>query len=403
MGLKIKAVKDVEKDIKFMTNLEVDFVSLVPHGANKEPFRVIKSVKGGNMENYVVQSLIFADGADVEGIAQKSDLGWLSELSMENVEKNAAYSRIVQIDASQFDHDTLQLLKLDESGVWTVVGKLAENSEKADDAIVVSEKQVKEIKSRDEKNFFKTPVTDERLLEGWYIPTLTAGELFQEELFKMEDVLFSVLRQEGMDNKKKKATITASIDAFKGFVSMLMDSTPESAIKVVKKTSDRGGEDMDLFKTKEDFEKAVDERVQAKVDEALKNHAPAEGVAPEPTDTEATGSQKTEEGQEPSGETGQTEPSVDTKSEDAETPSWAKALTEDIKSFKEDITNRISKMENSPSTEPANGTDSSAENTQKSDTGEPAAATVEDDDFELAGVNPKYRGKFTGLFGDLRS
>lgn len=399
MGLKIKAVKDVEKDIKFMTDLDVDFVSLVPHGANKEPFRIIKSVKGGNMDNYVVQSLIFAEGADIGELAQKSDLGWVSELPTENVEKNDSYSKIVHIDASQFDTDTLQLLKIDDIGVWAIVGKLHQESDQVDGAIVISEKQVKDIKTRDTKNFFQTPVTDENLLSGWYIPSVTAGDLLYEEMWNMQDVLYSVLRQEGLDAKTRKKAVLASIDAFRGFVSMLLDSAESSVIKINKNHKDKGEEDMDLFKTKEEFEKAVDDRVNAAVDAALKSQgspapegeAPVNDPAPVVTDDQKTGGETPEA----------TTPATPDDKSGETIPAWAKSLTEDLKAFKTDVTERISKMENSPSTEPANGTDTSSEGVVKSDDGGTPEPANDDADFHPE-INPKYRGAFSGLFGDLR-
>ena len=400
MGLKIKGVKDTEKDINFMTNLDVEFVSFVQHGANKEPFRVIKTVKGGTMENLAVQSLVLADGVEVEALTEKEHLGWLAEVSTETVEKKDAYSKITQIDPSQFDEKTLQLLKLDDAGAWVIVGKLKEDAE-ADRAVTLSEKQVKEFKENEQKSVFRQPVTDEALTGGWAIPAVTAGDLFVDELWNMEDFLFSALRQEGMDAKKRKRAVMDSIDAFKGFMSMLLDSVGNSDIKINKTKRDdkQGGTDMGLFESKEEFEKAVDERVKAAMEQ--KTDAPDEtdtGVANDPADDvkadgtvdEKSGDQKADDAKEP-----------EAKADDAktdETPAWAKELQGTLKS----LADRVDKMENQPSTEPAND--------QDTDTGGAVAKSdedrqKEDDAFDHEiddSINPKYRGAFRGLFGDLR-
>lgn len=403
MSLKIKEVKEVDKDIKFMTNLDVEYVSFVQHGANKEPFRVIKTVKGGTMDNFAVQSLVLAVGVSLESLAEKSNLGWMTEISTENMEKKDAYSKITQIDPSQFDENTLQLLKLDEDGAWAIVGSLKKESDQKSAAVTVSEQQIKALKENASKSFFQQPVNNEDLTGGmWQVPSVTAGELFVDELWNMEDVLFAVLRQDGLDAKKRKRAVLDSIDAFKGFMSMLMDSVGDGDIKINKTRRDskeEGGEDMGLFKTKEEFEAAVDERVKAiqeKSAGADDTKTAEEPAAPEAkTEPEAKADDtKADDGK---GETpeAKTEPAPAEKSD--ETPAWAKTLTDTIESLK----TRIEKMENSPESDPANSEETDADTKKSATTTQDVAAETVEADFEES-INPKYKGKFSGLFGDLR-
>lgn len=399
--LKIKGVKDTEKNINFMTDLDVDFVSFVQHGANKEPFRVIKTVKGGTMDKLAVQSLVLANGVELDSLVEKDGLGWLSEVSAENVEKKDAYSKITQIDTSQFDEQTLQLLKLDAAGAWAIVGKMKDDAD-ADQAVTISEKQVKEFKENEQKSVFQQPVTDDKLTGGWAIPAITAGDLFREELWNMEDVLFSIMRQENLDMKKRKRAVLDSVEAFKGFVSMLLDSVGEGDIKINKTRNDKkGGTDMALFESQEEFEKAVDERVKAALEQK------AEEKTDEPDTKTDESDQKTDEKQaEPdtSQKADESEQKADEKSDDQKAdaqksddpPAWASELHNTIKSLGE----RIDKMENQP--------DGEAANDQDTDTGGTVAKSndnAEDDKFDHEiddSINPKYRGAFSGLFGDLR-
>lgn len=415
MSLKINSVKETEKDIKFMTNLDVDFVSFVPHGANKEPFRVFKTAKGGVMNNVAVQSLILSDNADLASLSAKSNLGWLSEITTDTVVKNDAYSKIVQVDLEQFDKDSLQLLKLDDSGAWAIVGALKQNATPGEKAVTISEKQVKDLKEQSKKSFFQQPVTDPELTQNWYVPSVTAGDLFIEELWNMEDVLFSILRQEGLDSKKRKRAILDSIDAFKGFLSMLLDSVGESDIKINKTKRDtKEGENMELFKTQKEFDEAVDQRVQAALEAQKKAADSTTEPAPDTktqddkgtkTDTGASTEPEAQTGQKGAQPTGTTEEPSGTQTADAtktadasEVPDWAKSLSEDIKAFKESVAARIEKLENSPGSEPANGTDTDTGGTTADTKSSKREVDVEFDDNV---INPKYRGTFSGLFGSL--
>ena len=50
----------VEKEIDFLVDVDPQFVSLVRHGANQQPFRVIKSeTEGGDSVAMIVQSEAF--------------------------------------------------------------------------------------------------------------------------------------------------------------------------------------------------------------------------------------------------------------------------------------------------------------------------------------------------------
>ena len=48
----------VENEVTFLTDVDVEFVSMVKHGANRTPFKILKSDKGGADMNKVIQAVL---------------------------------------------------------------------------------------------------------------------------------------------------------------------------------------------------------------------------------------------------------------------------------------------------------------------------------------------------------
>lgn len=180
---------------------------------------------------------------------------------------------------------------------------------------------------------------------------------------------------------------------------------------------------MGLFKTKEEFDQAVDERVKAiqakssdggddkkaddtKADDAKKADDTKADDAKKAEDTKADDSKKTDDDKKADDakksdddkKADDAKKADDTKSaSDDEAPKWAKDLMGTLDSLK----TRIEKMENSPDAQPANGEETDADTKKSATSTQDVPVDTVEADFEDS-INPKYKGKFSGLFGDLR-
>ena len=130
MPLKI-IEETVEKDIAFLEDVNVKFVSLVRHGAAQMPFRVIKSDEKGGVGNtmMVIQSILVPEHLKLSNFIEKDGMGWLAEAQTEKSDDYEEYCRFEQVDAANFTSTTLKMVKLHGEGIWALAGKLKEGAD----------------------------------------------------------------------------------------------------------------------------------------------------------------------------------------------------------------------------------------------------------------------------------
>jgi len=260
----LKAARELrEKEVLLMCDAEAQFVSLVRHGANQAPFKVVKSEdKGGENVSMIIQSIIVPNAVTLDALAAKSELAWLNDVSRETVEDHGEYKKFVQFPAEKFDQSTMTMKKLDEAS-WAVVGKMLD-SELAKQAVTVPVQKQMDVPIRP----MDIPVAEEQIT----IP-FSFGELFDRELYNFTDVVKGALSAQGWTAKARKQAVMNALDAFKTFVSAGLDALDEKAIgkcaewveksphmqKVEESTTSKSTEvdEMELFKTKEEFVEAV--------------------------------------------------------------------------------------------------------------------------------------------------
>lgn len=235
MGAKVIR-HEVERDITFLQDANVDFISLVRHGANKQAFRIVKQ-EGGVSENMrkVIQSILLLNDMDIEKLSSVDGLGYLTEAKTDEMTKFDKYNKYVQTDEKKFEKDSLSLVKLGESG-YAIVGKLKED---ADDKNVLVLGMSKE-DSNKTKN-----VLDVAVPSSSVTMTQTFGDLLHKELSLFLDIVFGVLRQSSVDPKKRKAMVMGAFESFRNFVSMGLDTIGKAKvdmdkIKVDKLTINKG-------------------------------------------------------------------------------------------------------------------------------------------------------------------
>jgi len=273
-GVKV-ITEEKEADVTFLSDAELNFVSLVRHGANRSPFRVIKKEKGG-AKQMVVQSILIPKDVSLEELSKVEGCEWVVEAKEDKKEEFDTYDKYIQIDEKKFDRSTLQLKKLDSKGTFAMVGSLVDNGTKGDVLTVPNQKADIPIAPMD------APVAE---MEGPAF-VLTFRDMFDRELSSFLDVVRGSMSQSNVDPKKRKSAVMNALGAFGNFLSVGIDLIGtssskktdkvenvigEAASRIMKavedsKKLDGGAEMSELFKTKEEFTSAVAEIVNQVLD-----------------------------------------------------------------------------------------------------------------------------------------
>lgn len=300
----VKVISEVKnKEVTFLTDVGVEFVSLVRHGANQMPFRVIKEEKGGESMNTIVQSILIPKTLNLSDLASEEELLWLNEVKKESSQDCDSYVKYNQIPVEKFEKDSLSMVKLHPKGAWAFVGKLGEG---------VDAKEALSLGKKDVSKLLAVPVSQmDQPIASIPMPAyvLTFGEMFEKELYGFLDVVHGVMNQGSADKVQRKTTVVGAIDAFKNFLMMGLDAAEESAGSGATKdatkefvaaefgklkdmlqkafTANKGGTTtMFTFETKEEFENAVKEMTGMVIEEKMKSLTPAPPADPAPAKTE---------------------------------------------------------------------------------------------------------------------
>lgn len=264
----------MEKEVVLLSDAAVEFVSLVRHGANQMPFRVIKSMEkgGGNKDmNLAIQSILISKESKLEDLSAVEGLEWLAEAKADNAQDYKEYKKYIQLPSEKFNSNSMQLLKI-RGDTWVLAGQLANGDEEG--VLTLG-------KSDAEKANGIIPIAPMDAMVGDVDAAQQAAlatsfrDLFERELGSMLDIVYGSLKQTSADHKKRKTSILTAVDSFKSFLSMGLDAIGPQATKMEKfvvgtKTDLKGGENMELFKDKEEFTEAVKEIVAAVVEGVLK-------------------------------------------------------------------------------------------------------------------------------------
>lgn len=264
----VKLIEEVgTKNVTMLTDVDVKFVSLVRHGANQQPFRVLKSEeKGGEPMNkiLVVQSILLPEHVDFADLAKKEGLGWLSDAKTDNIREFESYKKVVQVPDEKMNIDSIQMVKLHKDGAWALVGQLAEGHE-AKDVLTVGEDLVQKLEA-----LLSNPMD----MEVAEVPApniaVTFRQVFDKELGSFLDVFYGSLNQTYQNGAARKKMIMNALDAFKSFLSVGLDAMGKEAVKMErmvlvseadaeKVQNEDGGDTMDMAKLcgTEEFKGAV--------------------------------------------------------------------------------------------------------------------------------------------------
>lgn len=250
-----------EKKVAMLTDVDVSFVSLVRHGANQQPFRVLKKEGGEAIEMkemLVVQSLLLPTGLAVSELAKKEGLAWLAEIKTDFVKEHDGYSKLTQIPEDKVDLESIKLVKISSEGAWALVGKLAEGCV-VENALTVGQDIVEKLEA-----LMAIPM-DVAVAER-SIPSIviTFRQLFEREMSNFFDIVYGVMNQTGQNTGTRKKMVMSAVEALKTFLSVGLDALGKESAKMAKlavtsvtEKTDGGGVEMFEFKSEEDFSKAV--------------------------------------------------------------------------------------------------------------------------------------------------
>ena len=303
----MKIVSEVkEADVTFLTDADVQFVSLVRHGANRSPFKVIKEEKegGDGKMTMVIQSILVPKNSSLEDLAKKKDCAWAVEAKTDSKETFDTYDKYVQIEEDGFVQNSLQLTKLDGNGTFAMVGSLKDGKSK--EVLTIPEQKM------------DIPISpmDTAIAEAdGPAFVLTFRDMFDKELSGFLDVVRGTMTQSKVDTKKRKASVMSALTAFGNFLSIGIDAIDsnakggkkeekdnavgEAAASIIKAMEDskklNGGEDMTLFKTKEDFVSAVVEILDVREAKKLEDAQKVDLVDKDKTELNEDGTPKKKE------------------------------------------------------------------------------------------------------------
>ena len=173
MGKGVKVITETKSDeVVLLEDVDVEFVSLVKHGANQSPFRVVKTEnkRRPNKMLKVIQSILLPKSVELKDLAEKEGLEWLSEAKVEKVEDFDEYKKVVQIPEDQFAPVSLQMVKLHENGSFALVGELVDETA-AKSALTLGEIKQKDIE-------IQASPMDQPIAESpWTLPSVPFSRL----------------------------------------------------------------------------------------------------------------------------------------------------------------------------------------------------------------------------------
>lgn len=215
----------IEDEVTFLTDTDVEYVSLVGHGANRTPFRILKNDKGGLKMEKVVTAVLIPKKASEEDVT-----AFLEGYRQDSIKEYDTYKSYIQVDADAVNPDTVEIIHINkDSGVLGVVGALIEKEEPVEkeeteetvpkaDAETVAEAKAEE----DQVTAFDlVPINKEAV--DW----ATLDDVYME-LYAMADIVSGSLRQSSMEEGSRKTTVLTAISNFYSFAEAILENTDAS-------------------------------------------------------------------------------------------------------------------------------------------------------------------------------
>lgn len=200
-----KITETAQKEVNFLEDVEVEWISLVDHGANRAPFKIIKAEvsKKEEVMQEIIQSVIVPNSTEIEEVRKTCD--WLNGVQIIKVDKFDTYTKHTQIPVDKFDKESFRLKKMEDSGTVIIFGDLLEPNP---DAVSVKK--------------------EEKISCSSYVESFADIAYF--EFSNLASIIAGTLQISDMDNTTKKSIISSSLDAFKTFISAGLDNAQDPMV-----------------------------------------------------------------------------------------------------------------------------------------------------------------------------
>ena len=198
-------VEEVETEVQYMNDVDVQWISLVNKGANRTPFKIIKTEDA--MEE-VIQSIITPLAKDFDKYKELHE--WSKEFKILKTENHGEYSKFISIPIDELEPASVKLVRLSEDEhVFAMVGV--------------------PLKMEGSNIVYKSIIMDRPVkLDDRGITTFR--DTFYSEINNLMSIVNGTMELNEMDNKKKRDIIGKSLDAFKSFISAGLDISADNII-----------------------------------------------------------------------------------------------------------------------------------------------------------------------------
>jgi hypothetical protein len=240
---KVKSII-TEADIAFMKDVEVEFVSLVGHAANRQPFKIIKGeVKGDNAMPKTIYSVLVSKNITEEKLQEivAEHNFSVDEKIEDSLEGFDVYN---QIEDGEVDLETKKMSALAD-GVYAIVVDLKEESEKEG-----LEKEEMEYETLDK---------------------------VADSLFAMMDIVLGTMRQPEAEGTSRKEMIMTAVNNFTTYVGAVLANTKAEEVlenleiksEIMKEFLPEEKEEEPLEIDPEEFEENIKEELISKFTEMI--------------------------------------------------------------------------------------------------------------------------------------
>ena len=229
MALNITATETRYEVANRLSDIDIKFISIVPHAAVREPFVLVKGTDAtGNittgdndMAGPIVQSFVLPNTTEFEQLKAQPGMEWLAEIDFSKAVKKeyANFTRYTVLDKSAFKAESFDTRPVGEG--WAVVGELE-----------------KEIEMGALQKGVAIMVPDPYYSGNE--PQISIGDLIRRETWAFTDSMDASFRQSFADPKKRKASVMNNLSNYWDALSTLLDSAPAGIVKY-EKTEGREG------------------------------------------------------------------------------------------------------------------------------------------------------------------
>ena len=188
-------------EVRLLEDVDIKWVSLVDHGANRIPFKLVKAEH--NKDN-VIHSIITQTDKDFEEILKSEE--WLRSVSILDVESRDKYVKHVHKVSDEFDPESFVLHKLNTPGCMIVTGTL---------------------KQPDPSAVLFKGILDELSIDD---SSKAADTMFNAEISRFISSLSRIMELSDTDTAKKHDLVAKAMWMFDSFVSCFLDINKEPIV-----------------------------------------------------------------------------------------------------------------------------------------------------------------------------